>query len=76
MIKVQLTNEEGEQCTVFFEDCASVDEPTEPLFSIPSMQFPYDAIANEYGHMPSGKEIAPDDFMFKARMFGFDTEII
>ncbi len=76
MIKIKLTNQAKQSATVFFDDCLNHDEPVTPVFSDPAFNFPWDSIPNEYGHMGDGKTVSPNDFFFKAAMFGFIAELI
>lgn len=76
MIQLQLTSEDERTCTVSFGDCESMGEPDLPIFSDQAMRFPWDSVPNEYGHSPDGLNISPNDFKFKAEMFGFKVEVI
>lgn len=76
MIRLKLTSSDERDCFVSFYDSYEMNEPSEPEFDDLGMRFPWDEVPNMYGHMPdSNKEISPEDFMFKAFMFGFAVEV-
>ncbi len=76
MIRLNLTDEHGSQCVVTFYECESMGEPDFPSFEDLAMRFPWDAIPNERGHLPTGQEVSPEDFVYKADMFGFTAEVM